>query len=436
MGCCQIHACGPNEAFVLSGCCHRKPRLVHGGRIFVRKPGQIVRKINLNVMTILVDSRKVYTSKGVPISVTGVAQVKVQSQNKDMLLTACELFLSKSTEEIRNIALETLEGHQRAIMGSMTVEEIYKDRKKFSQQVFEVASSDLVNMGLTVISYTIKDVVDVVGYLKYLGTPRTESVKRDARIGEAQYGAEAKILKAHADEELMAAKYYNQTEIAKAKRDFELKKAEFDVEVNTVQAEADLAFELQVAKIRQKIVEEERQIDNIEKAQEILLMEQEIARQEQILEATVRRPAEAEKYELEILAEADHQRIRLEAEGAAESIRLKGEAEAYAIIAKANAEAEQMEKKADAFKMYAEAAMVDMLLETLPRAAAEVAAPLAQTNKITMIASGSGEVGAAKITGEVFDIIERIPELIKSLTGVEISMRRGRSPSRPQQVTQ
>ena len=64
------------------------------------------------------------------------------------------------------VALETLEGHQRAIMGSMTVEEIYRDRKKFSKAVFEVASSDLVNMGITVVSYTLKDIRDEEGYLK------------------------------------------------------------------------------------------------------------------------------------------------------------------------------------------------------------------------------------------------------------------------------
>lgn len=77
-----------------------------------------------------------------------------------MLSTACEQFLGKNEDEIHNIALVTLEGHQRAIMGSMTVEEIYKDRKKFSKEVFEVASSDLVNMGITVVSYTLKDIRD------------------------------------------------------------------------------------------------------------------------------------------------------------------------------------------------------------------------------------------------------------------------------------
>lgn len=133
-------------------------------------------------MTLQVESPTVYTSQGVPISVTGessftascrqrltgfflckitgIAQVKIQGQNEDMLLTACEQFLGKTEAEIQHIALVTLEGHQRAIMGSMTVEEIYKDRKKFSKQVFEVASSDLVNMGITVVSYTLKDIRD------------------------------------------------------------------------------------------------------------------------------------------------------------------------------------------------------------------------------------------------------------------------------------
>lgn len=86
--------------------------------------------------------------------------MKIQGQNEEMLLAACEQFLGKPESEIQHIALVTLEGHQRAIMGSMTVEEIYKDRKKFSKTVFEVASSDLVNMGITVVSYTLKDIRD------------------------------------------------------------------------------------------------------------------------------------------------------------------------------------------------------------------------------------------------------------------------------------
>ncbi|KAI9564488.1 hypothetical protein GHT06_008227 [Daphnia sinensis] len=413
--------CGPNEALVVSGCCHRRPLLVPGGRAFVWPSVQQVQRISLNTMTLKVESPGVYTSQGVPISVTGIAQVKVQGQNEEMLLAACEQFLGKAEQEIRRVALETLEGHQRAIMGSMTVEEIYKDRKKFSRQVFEVASSDLVNMGITVVSYTLKDVRDDMGYLKALGMARTAEVKRDARIGEAEARADSQIKEAIAEEERLAARLVNDIDIAKAQRDFELKKAAYDQEVQAKKAEAELAYELQAAKTKQRLREEEMQIQVVERVQQILVQEQEILRKEKELDAKVRRPAEAEKFKLEKLADAHRQRVVLEAEAEAEAIRLNGEAQAFAIEAKAKAEAEQMSKKAAAFKEYREAAMVDMLLNTLPKMAAEVAAPIAQARKITMISSGDGEVGAAKLTGEVLDIMNKVPNLVKSLTGIDMA---------------
>nr|CAH7763336.1 unnamed protein product [Callosobruchus chinensis] len=338
-----------------------------------------------------------------------------------MLLNACEQFLGKKESEIQHIALVTLEGHQRAIMGSMTVEEIYKDRKKFSKQVFEVASSDLVNMGITVVSYTLKDIRDEEGYLKSLGMARTAEVKRDARIGEAEARADAQIKEALAEEQRMASVFVNDAEIAKARRDFELKKAAYDAEVQARNAEAEMAYELQAAKTRQRIKEEQMQIKVVERTQQIQVQEQEIARKERELEATIRRPAEAEKFRLEKIAEANHKRVLLEAEAEAEATRLKGEAEAFAIQAKAAAEAEQMAKKAEAWKEYKEAAMVDMFLDVIPKIAAEVAAPLSQAKKITMVSSGNAEVGAAKLTGEVLDIVNRVPLLVKSMTGVDIS---------------
>lgn len=415
--------CGPNEALVISGCCYGKPHLVPGGRAFIWPVIQRIQRISLNTMTLQVDSPTVYTSQGVPISVTGIAQVKIQGQNEEMLLAACEQFLGKKDIEIQHIALVTLEGHQRAIMGSMTVEEIYKDRKKFSKQVFEVASSDLVNMGITVVSYTLKDIRDeegAKGYLKSLGMARTAEVKRDARIGEAEARAEAQIKEAIAEEQRMASVFLNDTQVAKSRRDFELKKAAYDVEVQTKKAEAELAYDLQAAKTKQRIKEEQMQIKVVERTQEIAVQQQEMARRERELEATIRRPAEAEKFRLEKIAEANHNRIILEAEAEAEAVRLKGEAEAFAIAAKAKAEAEQMAKKAEAWKEYREAAMIDMFLDVLPKVAAEVAAPLSQAKKITMVSSGHGEIGAAKLTSEVLSIVAKVPDLVKTMTGVDI----------------
>uniref|UniRef100_A0A667ZA65 Flotillin n=1 Tax=Myripristis murdjan TaxID=586833 RepID=A0A667ZA65_9TELE len=369
----MFYTCGPNEAMVVSGFCRSPPLMIAGGRVFVVPCIQQIQRITLNTLTLNVKSDKVYTRHGVPISVTGIAQ------------------------------------------------EIYQDRKKFSEQVFKVASSDLVNMGIGVVSYTLKDVHDDQDYLHSLGKARTAQVQKDARIGEAQYKRDAVIREAHAMQEKVSAQYRNEIEMAKAQRDFELKKAAYDVEVNTKKAESEMAYQLQVAKTKQRIEEEKMQVQVVERSQQIMLQEQEITRREKELEAKVKKPAEAEKYRLERLAEAQRLQLIMEAEAEAESIKMRGEAEAFAVEAKGRAEAEQMTKKAEAFHQYKEGAMVDMLLEKLPLMAEEITKPLSATQKITMVSSGGSEVGAAKLTGEVLDIMTRLPSTVEKLTGVDIT---------------
>ncbi|ESP01701.1 hypothetical protein LOTGIDRAFT_200105 [Lottia gigantea] len=430
-----FETCGPNEVMVLSGCCHDRSVFIPGGRVFVWPMIQRLQRMSLNTLTLTIESPNVYTKEGVAISVTGIAQVRIQGSNDEMLRAACELFLGKTEHEIQTIAKETLEGHQRAMMGNMTVEEIYKDRKKFSKAVFEVASSDLINMGITVVSYTLKDIRDeetvFKGYLQALGQARTAQVKRDARIGEAEATKESGIKEAVAEEKRMVARYANDIDIAMAERDYNLKKAAYDQEVQTKKASAELAYGLQAAKTKQKIREEQMQVTVIERAQMIQVQDQEITRRERELEATIRKPAEAEKYRMEKIAEANRAKIVMEAQAEAEAVQLKGEAEAFAIEAKAKAEAEQMAKKADAWKDYQDAAMVDMVLETLPKVAAEIAGPLTNTKKITMVSSGKGDVGAMKITNEVMGIMEKLPSVVENLTGIniqksmKISQRRG-----------
>jgi len=423
-----IVVCGPNEALVISGMCYgNAPKYIVGGRALVLPCIQTIQRIPLNTMTLEVKTPRVYTSKGVPISVVGTAQVKINGASEEMLSYAAEQFGGKTVDEILQVCLSTMEGHQRAIMGNMTVEEIYRDRKTFSQNVMEVASLDLHNMGVTVVSYTLKDVQDEVGYLASLGQARTAQVKRDAIIGEAEAKKDSTIAEAYADEQRMEAKLKNDTEIAKSKRDFELNKATYDVEVNTAKAEAEMAYALQAAKVQAKIKEEEMQVKVVERQQNIAIQEQEIMRREKELDSKIRKPAEAEKFRLETIAEAERQKIVLEAEAEAEATALKGEAEAYAIEVKAKAEAEQMAKKADAWKEYKEAALVDMMLKVLPQVAAEVSGPISQTKKITMVSTGSGPIGASKLTGEVLDIMASLPETVKQMTGVDITQKMANS---------
>lgn len=94
------------------------------------------------------------------------------------------------------------------------------------------------------------------------------------------------------------------------------------------------------------------QIAVLERTQQIAVEELETERQERHLDATVRKPAEAERFRLERIAEANKLRIIAEADAEAECIRLRGLAEAEALEAVAKAEADQMAKKAEAWKSY------------------------------------------------------------------------------------
>lgn len=136
----------------------------------------------------------------------------------------------------------------------------------------------------------------------------------------AEARCDSQIKEAIAEEQRMASRFLNDTEIAKAQRDFEIKKAAYDVEVQTKKAEAEMAFELQAAKTKQRIKEEQMQIKVVERTQEIAVQDQEMIRRERELEATVHRPAQAEKYRLEKIAEANRNRVILEAEAEAESV--------------------------------------------------------------------------------------------------------------------
>ena len=95
-------------------------------------------------------------------------------------------------------------------------------------------------------------------------------------------------------------------------------------------------------------------------------------------------------------------------------------AEASVIEAQGKATAEAMRVKAESFKQYNEAAVIEMIVRILPEVAAKVSEPLAKTEKIVIINSGNGPGGgASKLTGDVTQIIAQLPPIVESLTGIK-----------------
>jgi flotillin len=434
---------GPNEVLVISGRRHavvdpataqktmRNYRIVKGGGAFIWPVLERVDDLSLEIMTIDVVTPKVYTIHGVPITVDGVAQVKVRGDDVS-IATASEQFLSKSEEEIRNVALQTLEGHLRAILGTLSVEEIYKDRDAFAARVQDVAAGDLANMGLSIVSFTIKDIRDDQGYLDALGRKRTAEVKRDAQIGEAEAARDATIASAKARQEGETAKFQAETRIAEAQKDYQIQKADYDAQTNRKKAEAELAYTLQQNITNQLVKAEEVQIEVVQKQRMIQVQEQEVLRREKELEATVRKPAEAEQYRIQTLANAKKFQTLTEAEGQAAATRSVGEGEADANKARGLAqaavirqqgfsEAEAMEKKAQAWQMYNQAAIIQQIIEALPKVAAAISEPLSRTERVVIISSGGDGAGASKLTQDVANIVAQVPATVEALTGIDLT---------------
>ena len=260
-----------------------------------------------------------------------------------------------------------------------------------------------------------QDVYDNVDYLSSLGKSQTAAVKRDAEIGVAQANRDAGIREAECEKASMYIKYTTDTKVEDNARAFKLQKANFDKEVNTAKAEAQLAYELQAAKIKQKIRNEEIQIQVVERRKQIEIEEQEIRRKEKELMSTVKLPAEAESYKVQVIAEGKRTQTVEAARAEAERLRLLGAADARAIEAVGMAEAEQMRMKASAYKQYGDAAVLSLVLEALRLISAEISAPLAKTDEIVLLG------GSDRTTTEITKLVSQLPPAVSALTGVDLS---------------
>ncbi|MEH7307145.1 flotillin family protein [Neobacillus drentensis] len=451
----KYRTAGPDEALIVTGSflgngnvhvdeSGNKIKIIRGGGTFILPVFQQAKPLSLLSSKLEVTTPEVYTEQGVPVMADGVAIIKIGGSISE-IATAAEQFLGKPKEDRENEAREVLEGHLRSILGSMTVEEIYKNRDKFSQEVQRVASQDLAKMGLVIVSFTIKDVRDKNGYLDSLGKPRIAQVKRDADIATAEAEKETRIKKAEAAKEAKRNELERATEIAEAEKVNQLKVAEFRREQDIAKARADQAYDLETARSKQDVMEQEMQIKIIERQKQIELEEKEIQRRERQYDSEVKKKAdadrysveqsaeankakeiaaaEANKYRIEAMAKAEAERIRLDGLAKAEAQKAQGSTEAEIIRLKGLAEAEAKEKIAEAFEQFGQAAILDMVIKMLPEYAKQVAAPLSNIDKITVVdtGGGSGESGGAnKITSYATNLMASLQESLKASSGIDV----------------
>ncbi len=433
---------GPNEVLIVSGIRHRIRdadgnkitvgyRLVRGGGTFVIPVFERVDRLSLELFTLDVNTPEVYTQRGVPLVIDGIAQVKIKSDDHSARIAA-EQLLSKGRQEIMRIGLQTLEGHLRSIIGTLTVEEAYSNRNAFAARVAEVAESDMIGMGMTIVSFTIRDIKDRHGYMEALGRPQIAEIKKTAEVSEDNARRDTMINAAKADQEGRTAQLLAETQIAEADRDKRMKLADFEAAVQHKQAAADMAYELEKQKISQQVCAEQMQVQLVEKIKQVEIEQREVERKEKELIASVEKPAAAERFKIETLAEGEAKATRQRGEASAHVTALAGKAEAEVLKAKGLAEAEvgkivgeveaaTMDKKAASWKNYNEAAIIELLIDKFPEIARAVSEPLAKMDKMVVVSTDPDGGGAARVTQDITKIITQLPPVVESLTGLKIA---------------
>ncbi len=473
----------PNQAAVISGRTRRLGdgttvgyRQVRGGATLVVPFLEKVEYLDLNVITVPLATTRAYTSQGVPVSVKAVANVKIKGDDES-LRAAAERFLGMPQAQFHGLIFQTLEGHLRAILGTLTVEEINNDRQSFAQKLTSEAAGDLEKMGIGLDALTIQEISDDEGYLDALGKRRTAEVKRDAEIGQAEANRDSKIKASLALQEGEKVRLNTEALIAQSNRETEIQKAQVAAEIQSERAKANQAGPLAEAKAQQEVVAEEVRIDRIRTQEQIAVQEQEVLRKEKELEATVVKAAEAQRKAAVLLAqgqqeaailaaegkkqaqiaqaEADAAKLQREGEGRAFAVEAEGRAEAgriralglaeaesnkaqglaeaeklqatglaqaKAIEAKGLAEAAAITEKAAAWRDFNDAARLQTILERLPAIIESsapifqaVAEPLGKIDKVVMIDNGGNGNGNGNGSSGINRFAQTAPTLIFGL---------------------
>ena len=292
-----LYVCQPSEVLVFSG--RRRVagggrlagyRIIRGGRAIRIPLFETVDRMDLTNMIIDVRVQNAYSRGGIPLSVQGVANIKVPGE--EPLLNNClERFLGKSREEIMKIARETLEGNLRGVLAGLTPEQVNKDKEEFAAKLAEEAEQDLSRLGLVMDTLKIQNVSDDVGYLDAIGRQISAQIRRSAQIAEAEARAEAAEQKWR---NTMAG------ELSKLDAEIEIARKENERRVADARTRRDAMIAQQLAEVQALVAQAKAEVDTQDARIEKVRLQ---------LEADVLQPAEAARREAEQNAKGDAAQI-------------------------------------------------------------------------------------------------------------------------------
>ena len=400
---------GANEAIIVAGSRGSKVRdergqavstpgdkgvkVVVGGGTIVMPLLNRVGRMKLTARQINVQLSDAVTSQGIKVQVQGVATFKI-GRDVESLRNAAERFLDAKPEQVDSIVKNVLEGSLRSIVGTLTIEELIRDRQKLLQQVQDAAKGDLATSGLQIDAFTIQSFSDESNYIELLGQQSVSTITRDARMAKASTDQEAAVREAEAQ----------QIKI-NAARDVSLREAETKTQVAAAQARADQAGPLAQAEAQQEVVRRQTELAQLEADR----------KEKELLSSTVK-PAAAEAQAVIARAEGAKRARIASAEADAETTRLEGGAEAQIVLTKGEAEAKALAMRAEAYKQFNEAAIIQTVLSALPDIVRAAAEPMSHIDSLTVMSAD----GASDLVRNATRAMVESTTAIKGLTGLDV----------------
>jgi len=378
---------------VMSSPGDRGVKVVVGGGTFIRPLLDRVGKLKLTARQINVQLADAVTSQGIKVQVQGVATFKI-GRDVESLRNAAERFLDAKPEQVDSIVKNVLEGSLRSIVGTLTIEELIRDRQKLLQQVQDAAKGDLATSGLQIDAFTIQSFSDESNYIELLGQQSVSTVTRDARM-----------VKATTDQEAAVREAESQQIKINAGRDVALREAETKTQVAAAQARADQAGPLAQAEAQQEVVRKQTELAQLEADR----------KEKELLSSTVK-PAAALAQAVIAKAEGDKRAKIASAEADAETTRLEGGAEAQIVLTKGEAEAKALAMRADAYKQFNEAAIIQTVLAALPEIVRAAAEPMGHIDSLTVMSAD----GASDLVKNATRAMIESTTAIKGLTGLDV----------------
>ena len=389
-----IVICPPNKVAVISGRTRTLSdgrtvgyRILKGGRTLRIPILEKVSWMDLNTIPLEVSVTNAYSKGAIPLNVQGIANVKVSSA-EGLLENAAERFLDRPTEQIGQIAKETLEANLRGVLATLSPEEVNEDRLKFSHQLIDEADDDIKTLGLELDVMKIQNVTDDNQYLDSVGRRLTAEVVKQARVAEAERMAESEAAEAAARERAQIATVQADKNIVEEQNQLRVRTAELEAVARAKEEEASVAGDIARATAEQE------------------LEQQRIELERRRLEADVVTPAKA----------------NLEAK------QLAAQAEAAKIIEDGKAQVEVFQRLTEQYQAAGDDGQRIFVLNMLPELVDKIVSTVnnVDIDRVAIVDNGGGQGGGIPgLVSQLPGAVVSLTEQIEAATGVDIlgSMR-------------